>query len=954
MPPATACQPCAGAFTRTPCAAVKMLFTAMVIIPPRRQQGVDTMAAEKQRLADDKAGRADWRRWGPYVSERQWGTVREDYSPDGNAWSYLPHEHARSRAYRWGEDGIAGFSDDRQHLCLSLALWNGRDPLLKERLFGLTNSEGNHGEDVKELYYYLDATPTHSFLKMLYKYPQGEFPYRRLLHENRQRSAEQAEFELLDTGLFDADAYFDVFVEYAKAATDDILMQVTAHNRGAEAAKLSLLPQLCCRNTWSWRAGTVKPTLSAAAGGVSIEHPELGSFRLDCDADGDCAPTLLFCDNETNARRHFDQPEATGFFKDAFHEYVVEGRITAVNPAQTGTKAGAHYSLSVPAGGSVRVRLRLTASATGGKRAPPFADFDAIFALRRGEADRFYADLQREIGDPDARLVQRQAFAGMVWSKQFFHYDVEKWLAGDPGQPTPPPARKHGRNCDWKHFASAEVLSMPDKWEYPWFAAWDLAFHCLPLAVIDAEFAKAQLVLLTREWYMHPNGQLPAYEWEFSDVNPPVHAWAAFRVFQIDRRQRREAEQGDPSDPGDLVFLERVFQKLLLNFTWWVNRKDEQGRNIFQGGFLGLDNIGCFDRSKPLPTGGFINQADGTSWMAMFCLNLLRIAVELAVHNHVYEDIASKFFEHFLSIAGAINGVGDESPGLWDEADQFYYDHLSLPDGRNIPLRVHSIVGLIPLLAVQPADLELVEQLPEFSARMEWYLEHRPELAALISNWHVPGCANRVLLSLLRGHRTKALLRRMLDESGFLSPYGVRALSKIHQNEPFRVDVGGASYEVDYWPGESRSALFGGNSNWRGPVWMPINYLIIESLQQFHHYYGDDFKVECPTGSGKFLTLKEVADELSQRLTGLFLKGEDGQRPVLKTHPKLATDPHFRDCILFHEYFHGDDGRGLGAAHQTGWTGLVAKLLQPGSSQFEELPLARAPARPAPASEERQ
>jgi hypothetical protein len=886
--------------------------------PPKNSP---TICAEKQRLADNKSGKKNWRRWGPYLSERQWGTVREDYSPGGTAWEYFPHDHARSRAYRWGEDGIAGLSDDHQHICLSLALWNGRDPILKERLFGLTNSEGNHGEDVKELYYYLDATPSHSYLKMLYKYPQAEFPYARLIEENRRRGQDQPEFELLDTGLFDEDRYFDVFVEYAKAAPDDILMLVTVHNRGPEASKISVLLQLFFRNRWSWKAGVPKPKLTVQKGVVQVENEELGNYRFDCDGQ----PALLFCDNETNVRRLFGQNSASGFFKDAFHEYVVSGNKSAVNPAQTGTKVGALYELSIPAGGSATVRVRLK-KADGGLSDKVFADFDNICSQRRREADEFYAELQKEIPDADARMVQRQAFAGMIWSKQFFHCDIQKWLDGDPLQPPPPPERKHGRNQNWKHLNGAEVISMPDKWEYPWFASWDLAFHCLPLAIIDAEFAKDQLVLLTREWYMHPNGQLPAYEWAFDDVNPPVHAWATFRVFQIDRKQRRES---NPDDPGDLFFLERVFQKLLLNFTWWVNRKDEQGRNIFQGGFLGLDNIGVFDRSHPLPTGGFINQADGTSWMAMYCLNLLRIAGELAMHNHVYEDIASKFFEHFLSIAGAINGVEEDCLGLWDEADQFYYDRLCLPDGANLPLKIQSAVGLIPLFAVQPADLEMVKQLPQFAARMEWYLENRPQLAALISNWRIPGQKKRMLLSLLRGHRMKALLKRMLDETGFLSDHGVRSVSKIHESKPFHFKVGGQTYEVGYWPAESRSRVFGGNSNWRGPVWMPLNYLMIESLQQFHHYYGDDFKVECPTGSGKFLTLLEIAGELTRRLTRLFLKGDDGQRPALKSHPKLATDPYFRDYVLFYEYFDGDNGRGLGASHQTGWTGLMAKLLMP-------------------------
>ena len=880
--------------------------------------------AERQRLAENQAGRQDWRRWGPYLSERQWGTVREDYSPGGTAWEYFPHDHARSRAYRWGEDGLAGFSDDWQHLCLSLALWNGRDPILKERLFGLTNAEGNHGEDVKELYYYLDATPTHSYLKFLYKYPQAEFPYARLVEENRRRNADQPEFELLDTGLFDADRYFDVFVEYAKAAPDDILMLVTVHNRapgGGPPARLTLLPQLCFRNTWSWIPNSARPKMSADNGGLAIEHHELGSFHLACDGN----PTLLFCENETNVRRVFGQPEAKGFFKDAFHEYLIAGNKSAVNPARTGTKAGALYELTVAAGQSATVRLRLAKSdsTSAGK---PWADFDAIFAQRLSEADEFYAGLQQAIKDPDARLVQRQAFAGMIWSKQFFHYDVPLWLRGDPAQPPPPPERKHGRNSDWKHLNNADVISMPDKWEYPWFAAWDLAFHCVALSEIDAEFAKGQLVLLMREWYMHPNGQLPAYEWAFGDVNPPVHAWATFRVFQIDRRQRRES---NPADTGDLLFLERVFQKLLLNFTWWVNRKDAQGRNIFQGGFLGLDNIGCFDRSQPLPGGGFLSQADGTSWMAMYCLNLLRIALELALHDHVYEDIATKFFEHFLAIAAAINGEDDDALGLWDETDQFYYDHLNLPDGQNVPVKIQSAVGLIPLLAIEVLEPEMLTQLPEFAARMEWYLKHRPQLAGLISDWKICGTGDRKLLSLLRGHRMKALLKRMLDETQFLSGQGVRSLSKFHEQHPFQFATGGQTYEVGYWPAESHGGLFGGNSNWRGPVWMPLNFLIIESLQKFHYYYGDDFKVECPTGSGKFLSLNEVADELTRRLTRLFLKGDDGQRPVLKYHPKLATDPHFKDYVLFHEYFHGDTGRGVGASHQTGWTGLIAKLLRP-------------------------
>jgi hypothetical protein len=877
--------------------------------------------AESRRLAAANANTEPWRRFGPYLSERQWGTVREDYSPHGNAWEYLPHDHARSRAYRWGEDGIAGISDDQQRLCLSLGLWNGKDPILKERIFGLTNSEGNHGEDAKELYYYLDATPTHSYLKMLYKYPQWEFPYARLVEENARRKGDsgQPEFELLDTGIFDDDRYFDVFIEYAKASPDDILVRVTVHNRGPEEATIHLLPQLWFRNTWSWKPGAKKPQLSLdKPGAISAKHAELGDYTLSCEGK----PELLFCDNETNARRLHGQSDAQGFFKDAFDEYVVHGNQAAVHPNRTGTKAGALYKLTIPANRSTSVRLRLGKSTS----AKPFADFDAVFAARLREADEFYEALQADNANADARNVQRQAFAGMIWSKQFFYYDIGEWIKGDPSCPPPPNERKHGRNAEWQHLNNADIISMPDKWEYPWYAAWDLAFHCIPLALVDAEFAKHQLTLLTREWYMHPNGQLPAYEWAFGDVNPPVHAWATWRVFQMDRKQRRET---NPNDLGDLAFLERVFHKLMLNFTWWVNRKDAQGRNIFQGGFLGLDNIGCFDRSAPLPTGGFINQADGTSWMAMYSLNLMRIALELAQHNNVYEDIATKFFEHFLHIAEAMNNIGDEGIGLWCDRDEFYYDVLNLPNGQSTPLKVRSMVGLIPLFAVETLEPELLEQLPGFAGRLEWMLQHRPDLANLVSRWKDRGQGERHLLSLLRGHRMKCLLRRMLDETEFLSDYGVRALSKVHERGPYRFNTNSHTMEVGYWPAESMSGLFGGNSNWRGPIWMPVNYLLIESLQKFHHYYGDDFKIECPTGSGQFITINEVADELSRRLAKLFLKGKDSQRPVLKYHPKLATDPHFKDYVLFHEYFHGDNGRGVGASHQTGWTGLVAKLLQP-------------------------
>ncbi|MFN8645588.1 MAG: hypothetical protein U0104_02410 [Gemmatimonadales bacterium] len=873
------------------------------------------ITAEEGRLDQARRGTVDWRRWGPYLAERQWGTVREDYSADGAAWDYLPHDHARSRAYRWGEDGLAGFSDDAQRMCLALALWNGQDPILKERLFGLTNGEGNHGEDVKELYYFLDATPSHSYLKMLYKYPQRAFPYRELVEENARRGIGAPEYELIDSGVFDDDRYFDVVVEYAKAGADDILLRVTVHNRGPEAAELHLLPQLWYRNTWSWAPGAARPELRRAEDAVLAPHPRHGDYRLRVDERVE----WLFTENETNATRLFGAPATGAFVKDAFHARVVEGRHEAVNPAGRGTKAAAWVRATIPAGGTHVLRARLSPEGSG------FGDFERVMDLRVREADEFYGRLQRDLADPDARLVQRQALAGMIWSKQFFHYDVPEWLAGDPAQPPPPAGRRRGRNAEWRHLNNADIISMPDTWEYPWYAAWDLAFHCIPLALVDPEFAKGQLVLLTREWYMHPNGQLPAYEWALGDVNPPVHAWATWRVFQMDRKRR--------GDAGDLAFLERVFHKLMLNFTWWVNRKDAQGRNVFQGGFLGLDNIGVFDRSAPLPTGGFINQADGTAWMAMYSLNLMRIALELARHNRVYEDIATKFFEHFLHIAEAMTNLGDGGVGLWDEGDQFYYDVLNTPDQQMVPLRVRSMVGLIPLFAVETLDQSLLDELPEFTARLRWFLDARPDLAALVSRWETPGMGERRLLSLLRGHRMKALLRRMLDETEFLSDFGVRALSRHHEATPYRFDVMGMPLTVRYQPAESDSGLFGGNSNWRGPIWFPVNYLLIESLQKFHHYYSDEFRVECPTGSGRYLSLAEVADELTRRLSRLFLRGTDGRRPVLGDHPKLQDDPHFRDLVLFHEYFHGDSGRGVGASHQTGWTGLIAKLLMPRSAQ---------------------
>jgi mannosylglycerate hydrolase MGH1-like protein len=873
---------------------------------------------ERERLKEADSGKVDWRGWGPYLSERQWGTVREDYSPNGTAWDYFTHDHARSRAYRWGEDGIGGFSDNHQRICLAPAFWNGKDPILKERLFGLTNSEGNHGEDVKEIYYYLDATPTHSYLKALYKYPQKEFPYSELVKENRRRSNKEPEFELIDTGVFGENRYFDLFVEYAKADPKDILMQVTAINRGPEAASIHVLSQLWFRNTWAWAHDSEKPSLERISdSAVRVQHPLLGEYMLSAEGH----PSFLFCDNDTNVRRLFGEEDATGYFKDAFHEYLIDGNAGAVNPSQRGTKCAAHFPLTIPAGAEVKLRLRLAA----GLQVPSFRDFDEILGSRREESDEFYADLQCNLASEEEQSIQRQALSGMVWSKQYFHYNVSQWLEGDPTQPPPPPERKRGRNHEWTHLNNADIVSMPDKWEYPWYAAWDLAFHAVALSVLDPGFAKQQLMLMTQVWYIHPNGQLPAYEWAFGDVNPPVHAWAAWRVFQIDRKSRREER---PDDPGDLFFLRRVFHKLLLNFTWWVNRKDADGRNIFQGGFLGLDNIGVFDRSAPLPTGGYINQSDGTSWMAMYCLNLMRIALELASHDHVYEDIATKFFEHFLQIAEAMTNLG-EGIGLWDDADGFFYDVLNMPNGTMIPLKVRSMVGLIPLFAVETLEPDLLDTVPEFKKNLEWYLLHRPDLAQLVSRWHIPGQGDRRLLSLLRGHRMKKVLRHMLDESEFLADYGIRALSRYHLEHPYQFHWADHTVAVQYEAGESTSVFFGGNSNWRGPIWFPVNFLIIESLQKFHYYYGDEFKIECPTGSGIFLTINEVAAELGRRLARLFLRGKDDRRPVYGQNEVFQSDPNFREYIHFFEYFDGDTGRGIGASHQTGWTGLIAKVIHP-------------------------
>jgi len=869
--------------------------------------------AEKQRIEQSRTGAKDWRRWGPYLSERQWGTVREDYSPYGTAWDYLTHDQARSRAYRWGEDGIAGFSDNRQLLCLSLALWNGCDPILKERLFGLTNQEGNHGEDVKELYYYLDALPSYAYARMLYKLPQAAYPYQWLIEENaRRRGSAAMEFELIDTGVFDEDRYFDVEIEYAKADIDDLLMRITIHNRGPEQASIHVLPQVWFRNTWSW-APSSKPSLRDQGGGLLLaQHEALGTYSIAFEA----ADRLLFCDNETNFRRLFGASSAAGYCKDAFHEYVVRGRSDAMNPAGEGTKAAGLHLRVVPAGGSVVVRARLR---TGSDQGDGFVGFDNIFSRRVAEADAFYAVLQKDIADEDMRRIQHQAFAGMLWSKQFYYFGVAEWLDGDPLQPPPPASRKQGRNSDWRHLLAGDIISMPDKWEYPWFAAWDLAFHCVTLSLIDPDFAKSQLLLLCEVRLMHPNGELPAYEWAFGDVNPPVHAWAAMRVFENDRNQR--------GGIGDLDFLERIFHKLLLNFTWWVNRKDPQGLNIFEGGFLGLDNIGVFDRSRPLPTGGFIEQSDGTAWMAMFCLNMLRVSLELSKRDPVYEDMTIKFLDHFLHIARAMTDMGNEGIGLWDDQDNFFYDVLCMPSGDKIPLRLRSMVGLIPLFAVGIVEPDVIAKLPDLWSKIESYRQRRPELAGLVSRWNEQGVQGRRLFSLARVFRMTKMLRRMLDEEEFLSPFGVRALSRSYLDRPYDFEYDGVHYRVSYEPGESTDALFGGNSNWRGPVWMPVNYMLIENLRRFYQFYGDGLTVECPTGSGTMMTLNQVADELCRRLLSLFLRGPDGRRPVFGNYEKFQVDPQFKDYILFHEYFHGDNGRGCGASHQTGWTGLIANLI---------------------------
>jgi len=900
------------------------------------------MNPEEKRLQESRDRQVHWKRWGPYLSERQWGTVREDYSPGGTAWDYFPHDHARSRVYRWGEDGIAGISDRHQLICFALAMWNGNDPILKERLFGLTGNEGNHGEDVKEYYFYLDSTPTHSYMKALYKYPQQEFPYRALVEENRRRTRHDFEYELLDTGAFNENRYFDVFAEYAKASAEDILIKITAVNRGPVEATLSLLPTIWFRNTWSWGNNSYRPSLSAlgnlaipkeygipGAAVIEINHRTYGKRWLLCEGE----PELLFTENDTNAQRLFGSPNSSLFAKDGINDYVVNGKRDAVNSAKVGTKTAVHYRLRIAPGASVTVRLRLTDKEPKVQRmsAPRLVladspktellgqSFESIFASRLREADEFYAQRVPKDLSEDARNVQRQAFAGLLWSKQFYHFDVRAWLDGDPAGPPPPEGRKKGRNHEWSNLYNADVVSMPDKWEYPWYAAWDLAFHCIPLAQVDPDFAKEQLTLLLREWYMHPNGQLPAYEWAFGDVNPPVHAWAAWRVYKIEKRIRGKADRN---------FLECIFHKLLLNFTWWVNRKDAEGMNIFQGGFLGLDNIGVFDRSAPLPTGGHLEQSDGTSWMGMYCLNMLAIALELARENPAYESVASKFFEHFVHIAHAMNDRGGEGIELWDKEDGFYYDVLHLPNGDRHYLKVRSLVGLIPLLAVETLEQDIVDRLPGFKRRMQWFIDNHPDVPEHIETVEHKGKGVRRLLSLVNRGQLESVARYLLNESEFLSPYGIRAISKFHNDNPYVFRTNGTEHRVDYEPAESSTGLFGGNSNWRGPVWFPINFLLIEALQKFHHFYGDGFTVELPTGSGRSATLWQAAAEISRRLTKIFLQSSDGTRPVYGGLEKFQQDPHWRDLIYFHEYFHGDNGAGIGASHQTGWTGLVSKLIE--------------------------
>lgn len=908
------------------------LVTTPATTPPPASASPPTgiwATAEGRRLDESTKRSKNWKRWGPYLSERQWATVREDYSASGDSWGSFPHDHARSRAYRWGEDGLLGITDRECRMSFALALWNGKDPILKERLFGLTGPQGNHGEDVKEEYFYLDSTPTHSYFKSLYKYPHAEFPYQRLIDGNRERSRHDPEFELADTGVLSDNRLFDVTAEYAKADVNDICIRITIANRGPDAAPIHVLPTVWFRNTWSWGDasdrdidGRTRPHLRLAAnGGIHADHPTLGAFTLVADVGPDnAAPRYLFTDNITNAQRLWGLASEAPYTKDALHERVIHNRADAVNPAQSGTKAAAWYTFTVPPGGRTVLRLRLTAETESSDHS--FGPtFDDVFAARIREADEFYNAVIPSDVPPADRNVARQAYAGLLHSRQYYHYVVEDWLRGDPAQPTPPRERYSGRNSDWPHLFNRDVISMPDKWEYPWYAAWDLAFHMVPMAKVDPHFAKQQLRLLLREWYMHPNGQLPAYEFALDDVNPPVHAWACWRVYKLTERD----------GVRDRDFLARCFQKLLINFTWWVNRKDPRGKNLFAGGFLGLDNIGLFDRSRPLPTGGHLEQADGTAWMAFYCGTMLSMALELAKHDIAYEDMASKFFEHFVSIIDAMNAMG--GTGLWDETDGFYYDQLYL-DGKAHPMRVRSLVGIVPLLAVEVFHDTPDHPLPGFRKRTLWFLEHKHELAkrvALMAR-HDPGhCdatrANHVLLAVPSEDRLRRMLRYVLDENEFLSPFGVRSVSKIHAQHPVVVHINGEEYRVDYVPGESNTSLFGGNSNWRGPIWFPLNYLLIEALERYHHFYGDAFTVECPTGSGNVMTLSQVARELRRRLGSIFLPDPRGHRPCHGGDPRFATDPVDRDLLLFHEYFHGETGKGLGASHQTGWTALAAPIL---------------------------
>jgi len=885
------------------------------------------LKAEQQRINETANREKDWKRWGCYVSERAWGTVREDYSKDGAAWDYFPFEHAVSKAYRWNEDGIAGICDRKQRVCFAVSLWNEADTILKERLFGLGGNVGSHGEDVKEYYFYLDNTPTHSYMKYLYKYPQTAFPYERIYEENSRRDKSQPEYELLDTGVFDGDKYFDIVIEYAKADADDICIKITAHNRGRAAAPLHILPTIWFRNRWSWYEAADKPTMEevkTTGGNLSAIHlneEKRGDYRLTCAG----AKRLLFCENETNFEKLYGGVNESVYAKDGINDYVVGQKDSAVNPAQTGTKAAAHYVFNVAPQSAETIYLRLSSyqstviSQQFESNGEFIEDCERIFIERKREADEFYADIISDNLTDDQKNVMRQSLAGMLWAKQFYHYVVKDWLEGDGKFPAPPVERLQGRNAAWKHLYNDDVISMPDKWEYPWYAAWDTAFHCVALAVVDADFAKEQLVLLLREWYLHPNGQIPAYEWAFSDVNPPVHAWAALRVYRIEAKRR-----GKP----DRAFLEKVFHKLLLNFTWWVNRKDTEGNNVFEGGFLGLDNIGVFDRNTKFPDGAFLEQSDGTSWMAMYCLNMLAIAVELAKENPVYGDVASKFFEHFVYISDAMNNLGDENTELWNERDGFYYDVLHLHDQRNIPIKVRSMVGLIPLFAVEIIEDKWLDHLPELKKRTEWFLQNRPDLTDEIACMQRQGKRNRLMLAIVNQDRLRRILRVMLSENEFLSDYGIRALSRFHKANPYSFEIEGKNYQVGYEPAESTTGMFGGNSNWRGPIWFPMNFLLIESLQKFDFYYGEDFKIEFPTGSGRMLTLWEVSQELSRRLSNIFLKDGENRRAVFGNTEKFQSDEHWRDHILFYEYFHGDKGIGLGASHQTGWTGLIGKLLQ--------------------------